>query len=91
VPKPAEGSAKTAKLAIAAFMQQDFHKSTRSIEVSANNLDSATDNAKEIGGIVLSTRVMPHRAHHMQASMYTIGELLPHPAKLYKQFPNQNN
>ena len=87
--KPADRPTKTAGLAIAVFMQQDFHKSTRSIEGSTNNLDSTVDNATEVSGVALSTREMPHthRARHTQASMYTKGELFPHPAKLYKQFP----
>ena len=85
--RPTDRPAKTAGLAIAAFMQQDFHKSTRSIEVSTNNLVSTSNNATEVGGVELSTREMSHKARHTQASMYTKGELFPHPAKLYKQFP----
>ena len=64
VARPANRPAKTAGLAIAAFMQQDFHKSTRSIEVSTNNLVSTSDNATEVDGRVLSTREMPHKASH---------------------------
>ena len=46
--KPAERSPKTAGLAIAAFMQKDFHKSTRSIEVSTYDLGSATEQVIEV-------------------------------------------
>ena len=83
--RPANRPAKTAGLAIAAFMQQDFHKSTRSIDVSTHNL--VTTNAPEIDTTALSTREMPDKARHTRASIYNKGELFPHPATLYKQFP----
>ena len=88
--RPANRPAKTAGLAIAAFMQQDFHKSTRSIEVSTHNLVTTSDNAAEIDRRLLSTREMPHKARHTQASIYKKGELFSHPMKLYKQFPQSN-
>ena len=62
--RPANRPAKTAGLAITAFTQQDFHKSTRSIEVSTNNLVTTLDNAAEIDGRVLSTREMLYKARH---------------------------
>ena len=67
--RPANSPAKTAGLAIAAFMQQDFHKSTRSIEVSTHDLVTTSDNAAEIDRKVLSTREMPNKARHTKANL----------------------
>jgi len=66
VVKPAETAPKTAGLAIAAFMQQEFHKSASSLEVSTNAMDSATDNDTEVDRIVNSKREMQRRASHTQ-------------------------
>ena len=51
---------------------------------------TTSDNAAEIDRRVLSTREMPHKARHTQASIYKKGELFPHPVKLYKQFSQSN-
>jgi len=41
--------------------------------------------------MALSKRETPNRAGHMQASMYTKGELFSHPTKLYNQFPQSKH
>ena len=66
-------------IAIAAFMQQEFHKNTSSLDISINAMDPANNSVSEVevDRVVHGECLMPYIMKHTLELLYTKCKCIP--------------